>query len=45
MITTTKSYVLVVTLSINNNIKISENLEQGLKNAKSWNRYRSKITM
>ena len=32
MITSTKFYVPVVTLSINDNIKVSENIKQGFKN-------------
>ena len=38
MITSTKIYVSVVTLSINENIK------QGFKRTISWNKYRSEIT-
>ena len=44
MITSTKLYVLVVTLAINNNIKFLENLTQGLQKRISWNKYRSEIT-
>ena len=44
MITSTKLYVPVVTLSINGNIQFLENIKQGFKIAISWNRYRSKIT-
>ena len=44
MITSTKLYVLVVTLTINNNIKFLENLTQGLQKRISWNKYRSEIT-
>ena len=43
-IKSTKLYVLVVTLSINDNIKFLENLKQGFKRAVSWNKYRSEIT-
>ena len=43
MITSTKLYVLVVTLSINDNIKILENLKQGFKRTISWNKYGSEI--
>ena len=39
-----KIYVPVVTLSINNNIKVLENIKQGFKRAISWNKYRSEIT-
>ena len=44
VITSTKFYVSVVTLSINDNIKFSENIKQGFKIAISWNKYRSEIT-
>ena len=44
MITSTKLYVPVVTLSINGNIQFLENIKQGFKITISWNRYRSKIT-
>ena len=43
-ITNTKLYVLVVTLSINNNIKFLKNIKQGFKRTVSWNKYRSEIT-
>ena len=43
MITSTKLYVSVVTLSINDNIKFLENIKQGLKRTFSWNKYRSEI--
>ena len=39
-----KLYVPVVTLSINNNFKILENIKQWFKRAISWNKYRSEIT-
>ena len=45
MITSTKCYLSVVTLFINNNIKILENLEEGFKKIKSWNKYKSEIGM
>ena len=38
-----KLYVSVVTLSINDNIKLFKNLKQGLKRTISWNKYRSEI--
>ena len=38
-----KLYVPVVTLSINNNIKLLENIKQGFKRTISWNKYRSDI--
>ena len=45
VITSTKLYVLVVTLSINDNIKHLENIKQGLfKRTISLNKYRSEIT-
>ena len=43
--TSTKIYVPVVTLSINNNIKLLENIKQGFKRTISWNKYRSEITV
>ena len=39
-----KRYVPVVTLSINGNIKFSENIKQLLKRKIYWNKYRSEIT-
>ena len=36
-----KLYVPVVTLPINDNIKFLENIKQGFKKTKSWNKYRS----
>ena len=36
--------VPAVTLSINNNIKILENIKQGFKKIIYWNKYRSEIT-
>ena len=44
MITSTKRYVLVVTLFINDNIKFLENIKQRFKRAISWDKYRSEIT-
>ena len=38
-----KLYVLVVMLSINNNIKLLENIKQGFKRTITWNKYRSEI--
>ena len=38
-----KIYVPVLTLSINDNIKFLENINQGFKRANSWNRCRSEI--
>ena len=44
IITSTKLYVPVFTLSINDNIKFLENIKQGFKRNISWNKYRSEIT-
>ena len=44
IITSTKLYVPVFTLSINGNIKFLENIKQGFKRTISWNKYRSEIT-
>ena len=44
IITITKLYVPVVTLSIDDNIKFLENIKQGFKRRISWNKYRSEIT-
>ena len=40
----TKLYVPVVTLYISDNIKVLENIKQGLKGTIFWNKYRSEIT-
>ena len=44
VITSTKLYVPVSTLSINDNIKCLENIKQGFKGTISLNKYRSEIT-
>ena len=44
MVTSTKLYVPVFTLPINDNIKSLENIKQGFKRTVSWNKYRSEIT-
>ena len=44
MITSTKRYVPIVTLSVNDNIRFLENIKQGFKRTISWNKYRSEIT-
>ena len=44
VITSTKLYVAVVTLSINDNIKFLENIKQGFKRTISWNKCRYEIT-
>ena len=38
-----KVYVPVVTLSINDNIKLLENIKQGFKITISWSKYRSEM--
>ena len=43
VITTTKLYVPIVTLSINGNVKLLENIKQGYKRKLFWNKYRSEI--
>ena len=43
MITSTKIYVPVVTLSINDNIKFLENIKKGFKRTVFWYKYRSEI--
>ena len=43
-INNTKIYVPVVTLSVNDNIKLLENKKQTFKRTISWNKYRSEIT-
>ena len=43
IITSTKLYVPVVTLSSNDNIKLLENIKQVLKRTIFWNKYRSEI--
>ena len=42
MIASTKPYLPVVTLSIDDNIKF--NIKQGFKSTNSWNKYRFEIT-
>ena len=44
MITSSKRHVPVVTLPINDNNKILENIKQGFKRTNSWNKYRCEIT-
>ena len=44
MIFSTKRFVPVVTLSINNHIKFLESIKQCFKRTVSWNKYRSEIT-
>ena len=44
MITSTKLYVPVITLSINDNIKFLENIKQWFKRTIFWNKCRSEIT-
>ena len=44
MITSTKLYVPVVTLPINDNIKFLEKIKQIFKRTISWKKYRSETT-
>ena len=44
-ITDTKLYVPVVTLSKENDIKLSEQLKSGFKRTVKWNKYRSQMTI
>ena len=44
-ITDTKLYVLVITFSKENDIKILEQLETGFKRTIKWNKYRSQMTV
>ena len=41
-ITDTKLYVLVLTLSIDNNAKLLQQLKSGFKRTINWNRYETK---
>ena len=43
-ITDTKLYVLVVTFSTQNNVKLLKQLESGFKRTINWNKYQSKTT-
>ena len=43
MITSTKLYVPIVTVSVNYDITFLENIKQGFKRTISWNKYRSEI--
>ena len=43
-VSNSKLYVPVVTLSINDNIKFSENIKEECKRKISWNKYRFEIT-
>ena len=43
IITSTKLYLLVVRLPVNDNIKFLEHLKQGFKKTISWNKCRSEI--
>ena len=40
-----KLYVPTLTLSINDNMKVLENIKRGFKRTISWNKYRSEITI
>ena len=44
-ITDTKLYVLVVTLSKENDTKLLEKLKSGFKRTIKWNKYRSQMTV
>ena len=44
-ITDTKLYVLVVTLSKENDMKLLEQLKTGFKRTIKWNKYRSQMTI
>ena len=44
-ITDTKLYVLIVTLSKENDIKLLEQLKTGFKRTIKWNKYRSQMTI
>ena len=44
VITVTKFYVLVVTLSTQDNARLFEKLKSGLKRAIDWNKYQSKVS-
>ena len=44
-ITDTKLYVLVVTLSKENDIKLLENLKSGFKRTIKWNKYQSQTSV
>ena len=41
VITSTKRYLLVITLSINDNIKFFENVKQVFRRKATWDKYRS----
>ena len=43
-INSTKLYVPVLIFSINDNVKLLENIKQGFKRTIFWNKYRSEIT-
>ena len=44
-ITDTKLYVLVVTLSTQDNAKLLEQLKSGFKRTINWNKYEPKVTV
>ena len=44
-ITSTKSYVSVVTLSTRDNVNLTKQLKEGFKRSVYWNEYKSKIEM
>ena len=44
-ITDKKLYVPAVTLSINDNVKLIDQLKSGFKRTNKWNKYQSKVTI
>ena len=42
-ITSTKLYVPIVTLSTNDNVNLTKQLNEGFKRSVYWNEYKSKI--
>ena len=44
-ITDTKLYVTIVTLSIQDNAKLLQQLKSGFKRTINWNKYQSKVTV
>ena len=45
VITDTKLYVAVVTLSVQNNAKLLQHLKTGFKGTVNWNKYQSESTL
>ena len=44
-ITDTKNYVLVITLSTQDNSKLLQRLKSGFKRTINWNKYQSQVTI